>query len=142
MISKKTILRGVIILLCLVFCGVLYALFQYNKPHTNVATSDVNITLTAQALYADFENNEAAANTKYLDQIIQVTGPILSVKTVKDQKIISIGSEETFGSVKCYLTPEEIEKNYTLKEGQIITVKGICTGYLMDVILVKAVLTN
>lgn len=29
-----------------------------------------------------------------------------------------------------------------LKVGEIVIVKGICTGYLMDVILVKSEITN
>jgi len=29
-----------------------------------------------------------------------------------------------------------------LKEGQIVVLKGVCTGFLMDVILVRCVLVN
>lgn len=142
MISKKNTIKAVIILLFIAFGGILFALMQYNKPHTDVATSKSDMTITAQALYADFEDDEVLANKKYLDQIVEVTGPIANVSEVKGQMIVSVGSGGMMGNVKCHLTPEETAKNYALKEGQMITLKGICTGYLMDVILVKAVLIN
>ena len=46
------------------------------------------------------------------------------------------------GTVKCYLASKEIKTDSILKEGKQITVRGICTGYLMDVILVKAVVMD
>lgn len=140
--NKNVKFKIVGFLLLLIVGGGIFVGFMFNKPHTNVATSSADITVAAKDLFADFENDEVIANGKYLDQIIQVTGPVIKVTTVKDQMIVSIGDKQNFGSVKCHLTLAETQKKYVLKEGQTVTLKGICTGYLMDVILVKAVLVN
>lgn len=139
MITKKYI---VLVLLLLIVVSVIGTYKMYNKPHINVAKAETDLTLEYKALLNDFETNESEANIKYLDQIIEVTGPIAKIKTVKNSTIISLGEGSMFGNVTCHLTPEESVKNLNLNKGQEITVKGICTGYLMDVILVKSVLIN
>ena len=49
---------------------------------------------------------------------------------------------DDFGSVLCHLSEEATKEMSVLIEGQTITVKGICTGYLMDVILIKSEIIN
>jgi len=137
MFTKKNLL--IILFLLLIIAGV-GTYKMYNKPHVNVAEATTDLTLESQTLLNDFETNEGEANTKYLDQIIEVTGPIAKIKTVKNSTVISLGDGNMFGNVTCHLTPEESAKNLNLKKGQVITLKGICTGYLMDVILIKSVL--
>jgi hypothetical protein len=44
--------------------------------------------------------------------------------------------------VVCYLVKDEFKKSAQIKEGQEVVLKGICTGFLMDVILVKCIIIN
>jgi len=138
MSKTKKLLALLLVLFVIIFAGYKY----YNKPHIDVAETSANLSIEYQSLIDEFTNNETEANSKYLDQIVQVTGPIVKLDTVRGKLIISLGKEKMFGNVTCHLTAEETEKKYDLKEGQVITLKGICTGYLANVVLVKSVLIN
>ena len=59
-----------------------------------------------------------------------------------EKTAISLQTKDDFGSVVCYLTKEEFKKSTEIKEGQEVVLKGICTGFLMDVILVKCIIMN
>jgi hypothetical protein len=114
----------------------------YNKPHVNVAEKSVDITITANILLADFSSDETKANAKYLDKIIAVKGMVTEVEFNGEKAAISLQTSDDFGSVICYLTEEDSKNSAQIKEGQTIVLKGICTGFLMDVILVKCVITD
>jgi hypothetical protein len=115
---------------------------MYNKPHINVAEKSVDITITANILLADFSSDETKANAKYLDKIIAVKGMVTKVEFNGEKAAISLQTKDDFGNVICYLTEEGSKNSAQIKEGQTIVLKGICTGFLMDVILVKCVIMN
>ena len=51
--------------------------------------------------------------------------------------ILNDGS--SISSVICQFEKENVWEVKDLKEGDNITIKGICTGYLMDVVMVRCV---
>ena len=122
--------------------GVFIAYKIYNKPHVNVAETSSDISLSANDIIKDFSSDENTANSKYLEKIIEVSGTISELKIENEKGIVSLKTNDDFGSILCHLSTEETKKITTLKEGKTIKIKGICTGYLMDVILVKCVIIN
>ena len=122
--------------------GIFIGYKMYNKPHINVAEKPVEITIIANTLLADFSSDETKANTKYLDKIIAVKGMVTNVEFNGEKAAISLQTKDDFGSVVCYLVKDEVKKSAAIKEGQEVILKGICTGFLMDVILVKCVIMN
>jgi len=138
--NKKKIIF--ILLAILLILGGYIAIRMYNKPHVNVAESDPDIVLLSNTLLDDFENDEISANEKYLEQIIQVTGKIQKLGTANGNGTITLTNGNSMGSVICHLSEKENKKVVSLREGQEIIVKGICTGFLMDVILINCVLVN
>ena len=136
--------RNIVVLsiLFIVLVGICLVEATYFKPHVNVAESTPDISLATPTLLNDFQNDENKANTAYLEKIIMVSGKILELTTADGNGVITLDGEGAFGSVICHLSPEENKKLVNLKEGQNISIKGICTGYLMDVILVKCVIIN
>ena len=137
-IKAKKIIFAILIL---AIVGAFVAYKMYNKPHINVAETSSDISLQAKTIIDNFSSDETKANEKYLDKIIKVTGEIVSIKTENETTIISLNGND-FGNVLCYLSDETKNEISSLKEGQIISLKGICTGFLMDVVLVKCVITN
>jgi DNA/RNA endonuclease YhcR with UshA esterase domain len=135
---KKIIIR----ILILVIIGAFVAYKMYNKPHVNVANSKSDISLTADKILNDFSSDENSSNSKYLEKIIEVKGVISEINIEKEKGIITLKTNDDFGSVLCHLSEAATKKMSALQEGQSITVKGICTGFLMDVILVKCEFSN
>ena len=130
--GKKIVISVLVLVIALAVVG--YKM--YNKPHVNVASEKADITITANKLFANFSNDEEKANAKYLDKILEVKGVI--GKIAKEEKvIINLNTGDDFGSVLCHLSDSSTEKVKDIKEGESIKVKGICTGFLMDVVLVK-----
>ena len=129
-------------LLVLGFLGAFFAYKIYNKPHLNVANEKADITIAANKILAEFSSNENTANTKYLDKIVQVEGVVSSAVLDNGIGIITLKTNDDFGSIMCYLTFEESKSMQQIKAGQEIILKGICTGFLMDVVLVKCIVIN
>jgi hypothetical protein len=140
-INKMKAKKIILILSIFIFLGGFIAYKMYNKPHVNVAKTSFDIALEAAKIVDDFSFDETLANTTYLDKIVQVSGIINSVKTEKKTVIVALAGN-SFADVLCYLSEESKTKVNTLKEGQRVTLKGICTGFLLDVVLVKCALIN
>ncbi len=135
--------RNVQIIILLVVALIVYVFnSQYNKPHLNVAKEEPGILITSKKLIDNYKEDENKSNTKYLDQVIKVTGKIADITTKNNKATITLGEGGLLGNVVCQLLPSENKKVSSLQKGQVISLKGICTGYLMDVILIKSVLTN
>lgn len=75
-------------------------------------------------------------NLAYLDKPVEVTGEITEVK--QDQTgntTLTLKSGDAFAGVFCTINSTENK----FKPGQQITIKGICTGFLSDVVLKDAI---
>ncbi|MBT8194847.1 MAG: OB-fold putative lipoprotein [Bacteroidia bacterium] len=137
----KKILIGV---LALIIVGGIYFATQYFKPHKNIETAKEDVSITAPNLFSAFSDNEAKANTDYLDKIILVSGEINEV-TVDDSSNVNVYlnvGNDGFGSVSCNFSSEEGQKALNYKNGQVVKIKGVCTGFLMDVVLNKCILVD
>jgi len=133
------------IIIIILFLGILVAFVGYqiyNKPHIDVAETSADISISANEILFEFSKDEATANAKYLGKIVAVRGVLSETKIEKEKGIITLKSNDDFGSILCHLSAEATKKMDALKVGETYTVKGICTGYLMDVILVKSEIMN
>ena len=127
---KKYILPLVVIIAFIIYK-------VYNKSHVNIANSVEDISVSVKKIVEDFSSDETLANTIYLDKIVSVKGELSEIKNANEKTILILTSKDIFETVQAELSSNAAQKikNYTI--GKPITVKGICTGYLMDVILVK-----
>lgn len=123
--------------------GGAYFYKQLNKPHLDVTQAATDVKLTATELYNQFSTDETAANTKYLEKVVLVCGKVTNTSTT-DAGAISIqldaGSE--MGGVVCELDPLTKHPKTTFTPGEEICLKGLCSGYLSDVVINRCVLTN
>ena len=86
--------------------------------------------------------DEKKANAKYLGKIVEVSG-IISEKTkdrIGNYNITLQGPD--LAGIGCEFENKVQDKLANLKEGQEVKIKGICTGVLMDVVLVDCVIEN
>jgi len=117
--------------------GGYYYVFVYSKTHHRNVQSEKGIVIVADSLSAQFQANEKEANSKYLNKAIEVTGIIVSIDKNQEGKItVIIGRADSFSNVSVTListTP------LTQKVGETITIKGVCTGALSDVIITEGV---
>ena len=115
-----------------------YYTFVYSKNHHRNAQTESAIIISADSLTAAYQNNELTANKQYLNKALEVTGTIISIN--KDQAnhiTLLIGKADAFSNVSVTLTSSSPINN---KPGETITVKGVCTGNLSDVIINEGVI--
>lgn len=127
-------LLPVLLLILLAIAG--YAYYQYNKKPTDVKQADAQYTIAANALVQEYDNEEAA-NAKYLDKIITVSGHVAEVTTDAGSATVILKSDDPMAAVTCSFYDSEVEKVKPLQTGDAVTIKGQCTGKLSDVVLNK-----
>jgi hypothetical protein len=133
--GKKTIFL-VVGIVCIVVAVWFYYLYQ--KPRSGVKGIDADYKIAAVNLYQAFVANEDAANKKYVDKVIQVEGKVQQVESTQEGANVILASDAPEGGVNCTFST----KNGLPKVGDQVVVKGRCTGFLLDVSLVDAVIEN
>lgn len=127
-----------IVFVIVVASGVYYYTFIYSKMHHRNAQTESSILISADSLTAAYQANEQTANQKFLNKAVEVTGSIISIN--KDQAnhiTILIGKADAFSNVSVTLiSTQPIQQ----KVGDMITVKGVCTGNLSDVVINEGVI--
>ncbi|HLO58797.1 MAG TPA: hypothetical protein VK179_08665 [Bacteroidales bacterium] len=110
--------------------------YTFKKADTNVSARKADFELKASELIAAFDSNEAAANTQYLNKVISVNGMVESIS--EDSLGISVYLKEpdAIGGVICGFDLKSNDVSL-IRKGSSITIKGICTGYLLDVVMNK-----
>ncbi|MBW8684990.1 OB-fold putative lipoprotein [Chitinophaga rhizophila] len=126
-------------LLCLIAAGTGY--YLYNKPRTSASEVKTDKQVTAEKLYEEFTKNEQQANSLYVNKVLEVTGTVADVQTTGSAVSILLSAQAGgMGGVNCTLATGADGK---LPEvGHTITIKGLCTGVLMDVSIVDATIIN
>ena len=115
-------------LLGLVLSVSLTVYFVYAREHRDVAT-EKGIQVTAQQLFESFAADETKANALYLDKAIEITGEVINVTTNQDGNIVvDFKTNDPFFVINCTFKTNP----GSLKTGDMITFKGICTGYIPD----------
>jgi RecJ-like exonuclease len=133
--KKRTILWiGIPLLLLLAFA---WAYHLYVKPHQSAAGETADFTVDADSLYSQYQSNEHAADAKYLGKVIEVCGKLSDIQH-SGKAEVWILSQQGGGGINCQLFAG-VKADPEPKPGDIVTIKGRCTGYLMDVNLVDCV---
>jgi hypothetical protein len=119
----------ILIVLFLIIGSVLYAYKMYNKPHTDVVTTDAAETLSAEDIFKAFDNDEAAAMIQYADKVIAVEGILLAkdLSNELEPQIVLDGNGYD-GFIRCGFKPGMLPKIVALAENNPISIKGICVG--------------
>lgn len=131
----KKILVAVIAVLVI---GAGVAMYMFNKPHKDIAGAEADVKIGAAALFDQYSANEADANTKYLDKVISVSGTVGSInRDNAEEPSLNLNTNDMMGVVTCQFLPDHAYELDNVQEGDEITVKGQCTGMLMDVVLIR-----
>jgi hypothetical protein len=148
--KRRNILRYIVLpVLVIGAAAAIYIYKEYNRKHKDTAKLKPAYTVTATGLVSEFESNEQASNKKYLDKVIRVDGMVKKLE--QDDRgfyTIILGDTAAMSSVRCSIDSVHTREAAGIKQGMVIAVKGICTGFNADemlgsdVILVRSVVDN
>ncbi|MFY7672109.1 OB-fold protein [Tenacibaculum sp. MEBiC06402] len=92
--------------------------------------------VSSDILLKDFITNENIADKKYVDEVIEVFGKIKEITSLNNRKTIILQTNTDSGII-CDVNNSQQELLKDLKKNQLVHIKGICKGYLKDVILLN-----
>ena len=142
---KKIIL---LVLIVIIAAAGFYAYREYNRTNKDLKNSKAEITTDAASLIAAFEKDSSSANKKYTDKLIAVSGSVKSIDKDGNPVVIALGQSGEMSSVQCSMDSVYANEYKAIKEGDQLTLKGICTGgrtedlFGTDVILNRCVLED
>lgn len=117
--------KVLLIVIVLVAVASIIAYMQYNKPHKDIAASEIDFESTLLSLFDEFENNPVESSKKYTDKIVVVTAEFY--KLANSESKTTVLMKDTNGRIaNCeMLTSAESYPN----EGEEIKIKGLFVGY-------------
>ena len=132
------ILAGCIIILALV------GFYFYNEPASRVTNEKPLYELKSDDLLSDYMTDETGANKKYLGKVIEVTGTLINISSEDQQQEVTLmlNAGEEMAGISCKVNLKSNPEVIKLKSGSQVSIKGICTGMLMDVVLVNCSVQN
>jgi hypothetical protein len=99
------------------------------------------ISVTAPQLVADYKANEVAADEKYKNRLLAVTGKIDRIgKDIMDDMYVTLESGERYGiiSVQSFFDVSHKDRLTQLRKGQQVTITGTCDGKFGNVLIKDA----
>lgn len=133
----KTIRILVPLLLMAAFPVSMYYMFSLDVPRSGTAPV-VSVPVTATKLVEDYASNEVGADLIYGGTIVYVSGTIADIgKGLFGESYITMNSGKPglFEKVQCVFADESTLQASNLSKGQFVTVRGVCSGKLGNVIV-------
>ncbi|MDE3212819.1 MAG: hypothetical protein KGM98_06260 [Bacteroidota bacterium] len=136
---KKTLKKLMIGTLLVAFAAAGYGFYLFNKKPADVRVMSASYTLSADSLVNVYNQDEKAADKKFLNQVIEIKGTVSKVvlDSATKQATVMLSTNDPLSGVTCSFYDNEASQLKNIKSGAEISVKGVCTGKLMDVVLNK-----
>lgn len=131
-----------IIALIIAVLPALYFYKEYNRKLADITNVKPAATLNTATIIDRYEKDEIGANNQYLGKTIQVEGTIAEIIHQDTSANVLIGNIGSMHKVSCLLDKRHINLINKYKAGQQIIIKGICTGFLLDVELNRCVIVE
>ena len=135
--KKKNNILYILIVLLLLVNGYYYVVPYFTNSNKNLELVAYEASINSNDLIDSFLLSEAETNELYAGKIIEVSGFVKEVTFLNNRNTVILYSQHKTSGVICDIHPSQIEKVKKLKEHQKIVVKGICKGFLKDVILLN-----
>ena len=136
----KITLIVVATIIVLIVAAYLYVRFM---PEKSVSKVNADFVVTSEALANEYNANPEVSDQKYIDRVIEVTGTIAEISKDQDNATVFILREEnSLNGVLCTLENSSAKKAAKYKVGSKVTIKGTCTGMLLEVVLHKCVIVK
>jgi hypothetical protein len=133
---------AIIVVTMLSAAGV-YFVKEYHRKPADVTSMEPVANINADSIVVQFEKDESKANKQYLGKAVQVVGAIAEIINQQDTLVnVLIGDKNSLHKVSCVLDQRHTQTIKKYFAGEPITIKGICTGFLLDVELNRCTIVD
>ena len=129
--KKGLIIIAALLVLAAATAFIVYK-FVYNKPHTDYIEAKTDVQINAKRLWVDYSMNKDIADPKYTGKVIEITGSIMNVEMVEGTAIVIFAYKRgEFGDegIRVTMLPEYAKAAWGINPMKPVTIKGLCTGY-------------
>ncbi len=139
---NKVEILGLLLITFIVSFIMIY--ISYNKPaDINVSRIENVNQLSIEELLTEFNGNLEKANATFIEKVIEVEGVIKEVSYLNNRHTIILKSKSfTQSFVICDMSPKNNDRTNEFVVGNTIVLRGVCKGYLLDVIMLNCMPTN
>ena len=117
----------------------IYGLREYYRKNLPMAEMKISERISYSDLLEAFTQNDSLANARFLGKVLLVEGPLKTIDF--PNKLISLGDGSSTSAIQCSLESSSVPPRH-LKKGDVIIVKGNCTGFNADELLGTDVILN
>ena len=139
--TTKQLLSVLALMICVLFAMGSLDLCSTEENEAIVSGEKPSVKVTAEQIFVDYDENEIAADDKYKEKIIQISGKVLSISggIIGDYSdpYITLDSNKMLGNVNCSFDSSHKSDLAKLKKGETTTVKCIGTGKMGYVVFMK-----
>ncbi len=117
----------------------IYGLREYYRKNLPMSQMKISERISYKELLDAFTQNDSLANARFLGKVLLVEGPLKTIDF--PNKLISLGDGSSMSAIQCSLENSSVPPKH-LKKGDVIIVKGNCTGFNSDELLGTDVILN
>jgi len=138
----KPLIRNLLIIAVILgTIGAIIGINMYNRKDHDLSKVKADYVLQVSEIVNEFEQDENSASVKYIDKVLEVTGPVSAIELISNSTMnITLTVENQMSGVICSFQGISNPASFDIKEGDIITIRGTCSGMLMDVLLNNCVI--
>lgn len=139
-IMDKKIFIKFSVLICILI-AMYFTYLKYNPYKLDITNAKTTFLLNSNTIVNSFLNDEKIANQKYIDQVILINGVVKTTTFTHNRNTITLKGSQNSHTI-CDLQKNQPPNIQTLNTGDSVKIKGICKGFLKDVILLNCILIN
>ena len=115
-------------------------LYTYiNKPEKDTRDIETEVSLTTNEIIAYIDNADNDHLKNYINKAIEVEGTVKELTFKNNIHSILLSSDNKERLVLCQMQQGETSKMENIKEGELVKIKGIYKGSLLDAILLNCI---
>ena len=131
---KNTLSAGVLAIFIILGGGSL----DTDEGAEKISAATPDYVLSANTLFKEYERNSVAADAKYEDKIVVVSGTVQNIgKDIMDTAYLVIGGSGFLDGVQCMLPRGQEGLVARVSKGQYVTLKGKVSGQTIGNVLVN-----
>jgi hypothetical protein len=130
MSTKKIVIVAILVVAA---GAAIYGWSEFNRKNEDLSGVKAAYTVEAMQLINEFNQNDSAANARYLGRVVAVSGLVKQVEKDEEGKYtVVLGDTADMSSVRCALDSTHAADATGLHRGESIQVKGSFTGFKKD----------
>ena len=127
--NKRPWLKKLLIItFALLLAGGIGIYLIFTEKFEDIGKQNAAFTITADELIKEFQLNDSAANKKYTEKIILVNGKIAETEAADSTINIKMIDTLTGSYIIFAFQEQHVKEAKQLKEGDIVSIKGSCSG--------------